>query len=337
MSTTAHPHTTDASIAAEAKAIHAASGQLSEPALATAVAPTRVETSPWSYEEAFARNLGLISRDEQEILRNARVAIAGMGGVGGVHLLTLARLGIGRFTIADPDTFEVANFNRQAGANTATLGRGKAEVMAEQARLINPDADIEVIHDVVDTHNVDEFFRGADIFIDGVDFFSIAARRLLFRAAFERGLWAITAGPIGFSAGWLSFDPRGMTFDQYFDLRDGQPQLDQLIAFAVGLTPRATHLGYLDLSQVSLEKRQGPSASIACQLASGMAGAETIKVLLGRGHVRAAPNYAQFDAYRGKLRQGRLAFGNRHPMQRLKRKVLHQKARALGGTLGGLD
>ncbi len=39
-----------------------------------------------------------------------------MGGVGGVHLMTLARLGIGKFTIADPDTFELANFNRQYGA-----------------------------------------------------------------------------------------------------------------------------------------------------------------------------------------------------------------------------
>jgi hypothetical protein len=289
--------------------------------------------SAWSYDEAFSRNLGLISREEQQVLRNSRVAIAGMGGVGGVHLLTLARLGIGRFTIADPDTFEVANFNRQAGANISTLGRGKAEVMAEQARLINPEAEIEVIHDVVGPHNVDEFFDGANLFIDGVDFFSIEARRMLFRAAYDRGLWGITAGPIGFSTGWLSFDPRGLTFDRYFDLREGQSHVDQLIAFAVGLTPRATHLRYLDLSHVNLEKRQGPSASIACQLASGMAGAEAIKILLKRGSVRPVPHYAQFDGYRGKLRQGRLSFGNRHPMQRLKRVFLRQRASKVGALI----
>src|SRR5688572_27053803 len=100
----------------------------------------RATRAAWSYEEAFCRNLGLISREEQQKLRNSRVAIAGMGGVGGVHLLTLARLGIEKFTIADPDEFELANFNRQAGANIETLGQSKAGIMAAQARLINPEA-----------------------------------------------------------------------------------------------------------------------------------------------------------------------------------------------------
>lgn len=294
------------------------------------VAHATAETAAWSYEEAFSRNVGLISREEQQILRRSRIAIAGMGGVGGVHLLTLARLGIGRFTIADPDAFEIANFNRQAGANLAALGRGKAEVMAEHARAINPEVEIDVIPDVVGRHNLDDFFAGADLFIDGVDFFSIEARRLLFAEARRRGLWAITAGPIGFSTAWISFDPRGMSFDRYFDLSDQQSNIDQVIAFAVGLTPRATHLKYLDLSQVNLAERRGPSVGASCQLASGMAATEAAKILLKRGQVRPAPNYAQFDAYRNLLRRGRLTFGNRHPLQRLKRKFLRSKARSLG-------
>jgi tRNA A37 threonylcarbamoyladenosine dehydratase len=49
------------------------------------------------YRRAFSRNLGLISPEEQKVLENSRVAIAGMGGVGGIHMLTLARLGIGGF------------------------------------------------------------------------------------------------------------------------------------------------------------------------------------------------------------------------------------------------
>ena len=72
-------------------------------------------TDGFSYHAAFARNLGWVTRAEQDSLRGKRVAIAGMGGVGGVHLLTLARLGIGAFHIADFDTFDIANFNRQAG------------------------------------------------------------------------------------------------------------------------------------------------------------------------------------------------------------------------------
>src|SRR5271165_2808853 len=74
--------------------------------------PSPTADTAWSYDEAFVRNRGLISSEEQRRLRDCRVAIAGMGGVGGVHLATLARLGVGHFTIADPDEFEIANFNR---------------------------------------------------------------------------------------------------------------------------------------------------------------------------------------------------------------------------------
>ncbi|HSG22550.1 MAG TPA: ThiF family adenylyltransferase, partial [Azonexus sp.] len=67
----------------------------------------------FNYDEAFSRNIGWVTEAEQQRLRQSRVAIGGLGGVGGVHLLTLARLGIGRFTIADFDVFDVVNFNRQ--------------------------------------------------------------------------------------------------------------------------------------------------------------------------------------------------------------------------------
>ena len=85
----------------------------------------------FDYHEAFSRNLGWVTETEQEILRNKRIAIAGMGGVGGSHLLTLTRLGIGEFSLADFDQFELANFNRQAGASTAHVGRNKLEVMVQ--------------------------------------------------------------------------------------------------------------------------------------------------------------------------------------------------------------
>ena len=176
----------------------------------------------FSYQEAFARHLGLVNPEEQDRLRSSRVAIAGMGGVGGIHLITLARLGIGSFHIADPDDFELANFNRQYGATVRSLGRGKAEVMAEEARAINPELQICASSPrPITPANVGEFLDGVDVLVDGIDFFAIDARRLVFREARRRGIWAITAGPIGFSAAWLVFSPTGMSFDDYFDLDDG--------------------------------------------------------------------------------------------------------------------
>ena len=91
-------------------------------------------TAAFDAAEAFARNLGWVSAQEQARLRASRVAIAGLGGVGGAHLLTLARLGVGAFHLADPDRFEMANLNRQAGASLSTLGRPKVEVLAAMAR-----------------------------------------------------------------------------------------------------------------------------------------------------------------------------------------------------------
>src|SRR5512140_246302 len=96
-------------------------------------------SNAFNYAEAFSRNLGWVTEAEQNALRGTRVAIAGLGGVGGSHLLTLTRLGIGGFNIADYDTFNLVNFNRQAGASMASLGRPKVAVLSQMARDINPE------------------------------------------------------------------------------------------------------------------------------------------------------------------------------------------------------
>ncbi len=289
----------------------------------------------WTYEQAFSRNLGLINPQEQERLRQARVAIAGMGGVGGSHLMTLARLGIGRFRFADPDHFDVVNFNRQYGAEVDTIGEMKAEVMARRALAVNPELDLDVWTAPLQNDNVDDFLKGVDVVLDGIDFFAFDARRMLFREARKRGIWAITAGPIGFSTAWLVFDPKGMSFDEYFDFRDGMEPVDEFAAFLIGLTPRGTHFPYIDLSYVDRSSGRGPSAGLACSLCNGVTAVEVLKILLGREPLRPVPYYSQFDAYRGLLRHGRLRWGNRGPLQRLKRSILRKRMIALGyGKVG---
>src|SRR5690554_4953418 len=99
--------------------------------------------SKLEYRTAISRNIGWITEEEQSNLKHKRVAIAGMGGVGGSHLLTLTRLGVGNFHIADFDVFELANFNRQVGATVSHLGRSKVDVLAEMALDINPELDLK--------------------------------------------------------------------------------------------------------------------------------------------------------------------------------------------------
>jgi molybdopterin/thiamine biosynthesis adenylyltransferase len=290
---------------------------------------TAVDESSWSYTQAFRRHQGLWNAREQERIRRSRVAIAGLGGTGGIHLATLARLGIGAFHLADPDAFELANFNRQQGATMASLGRKKVDVLADQARDINPDVCLQMFPEGIHEANVAAFLDGVDVVVDAIDFFAVSVRRVLFREARRRGIWVITAGPLGCGTAWLAFDPAGMSFDDYYDLHDGQDRIEQLVAFAVGLAPRATHWSYMDLSQVDVEGGSGPSVGLACQLCAGVTAAEVVKLLLGRGRVRAAPAFAQFDAYRGVLRTGYLPWGNRHPWQRLKRWWLRRRVRQL--------
>jgi molybdopterin/thiamine biosynthesis adenylyltransferase len=257
------------------------------------------------------------------------VAIVGMGGVGGVHLMTLARLGIGRFSIADLDVFELANMNRQYGARVDTLGYAKVQVMAAEVRRVNPEVQLRVFDDGVQAESVDDFLQGVDLLVDGIDYFAIGMRRRLYRRAAELGIPAIMAGPMGFGVAWLVFDPGGMTFDRYFDLDDDQSETEQLIAFTVGLAPAGLHLPYMDLSRVNVAERYGPSAGLACHLCAGVASAEAVKLLLGRGRVSFVPAFAQFDAFRCKLRRGHLRHGNRGPAQRLKRAWLTRRMRRL--------
>ena len=273
----------------------------------------------WNYDSAFSRNRGLIQPHEQQCLRHACVAIAGLGGVGGSHLVTLLRLGIGRFHLADPDQFELPNMNRQYGADMSSLGKSKVEVMAAVARRINPDVELTLFSGGLTAQNCDAFFQGADVAVDGIDFFAVKPRRLFFQQARERGLFALTSAPLGFSATMQIFSPTGMSFDEYLDVRDGMAQEDTLIAFLLGLAPKALHRPYIDLSFVKGSLQNGPCSGLACQLCSGMVTAEIVNLLLKRSPPKAAPWYCQFDAYRRRFVQGRLRLGNRHPLQRLKR------------------
>ena len=135
----------------------------------------------------------------------------------------------------------------------------------------------------------------------------------------------MTSGPIGFSSAWLIFDPYGMSFDTYFDLNDTMKPIDQVTAMLVGLTPRATHLPYTDLSRVNSASGVAPSVGLACQMCAGIVAAEVAKIILGRGPIHSAPHYAQFDAYRRLLRTGRMPLGNRHPWQRLKHFMMRRR------------
>ncbi len=271
----------------------------------------------FDYAAAFSRNIGWLTEAEQQTLRGKRVAIAGMGGVGGFHLLTLARLGIEKFTIADLDTFEIANLNRQAGASMSTLGQPKVDVLAKMARDINPECDLVIYPQGVNADNLLDFFKDVDIYVDGLDFFAFDARERVFAYCAQHGIPAVTVAPLGISGALLNFLPSAMSFEDYFQLT-GQDELEKAVRFLIGLAPALLHRHYLaDKSRVDLKSGKGPSTVMACQLCAGIAASETLKILLQRGRVWAAPHGIQFDGYRNKLTHTWRPGGNRNPLNRL--------------------
>jgi len=286
------------------------------------------------HEAAFCRNLGLVDANEMAILKDATVAIAGLGGVGGGHLIALSRTGIGRFKVADFDIFDAVNANRQYGAQVKDFGRKKLDAMVDNAREVNPYLDIKTYPEGVTSENLDDFLDGVDLVVDGLDFFVFEIRRMVFNRAVERGIPVVTAGPMGFSSALVVFTPGGMTFDEYFDISDDDTYMDKVMKFAVGLAPRPTHVHYIDMNFVDLLDKRGPSLGAACYTCSGMTATEAVRILTGRKKLRPAPYYLQFDPYLQKLVKGRLWRGNRHPLQRLKlwamKKFLLERNRMLG-------
>lgn len=272
----------------------------------------------FDYEAAFDRNIGWVTESEQRRLRSCRVAIAGLGGVGGNHLLTLARLGIGAFSLADFDEFSIANFNRQAGASMSTVGAPKLSVMASMARDIQPDMDLRMFPKGVTPENLDDFLEGVDLYVDSLDFFAFDTRRAVFAACERKGIPAITAAPLGMGVAFLAFMPGKMSFESYFQL-EGHSHFEQGLRFLLGLAPARLHASYLvDPSRVRLDLQQGPSTGMACMLCAGLAGTQALKILLDRPGIPAAPRGWHFDAYRGRLAHTWLPGGNRNPVQKLK-------------------
>ena len=197
---------------------------------------------------------------------------------------------------------------------------------------INPTLDLKLFPDGVHARNLDTFLEGVDVYVDGLDFFAVEARRSVFAACERRRIPAVTVAPLGMGAALLTFLPGEMTFEEYFRL-EGHSEEEQLLRFLVGLAPARLHAGYLvDPSAVDLACHRGPSTPIACELCAAVASTEVLKLLLGRGKVVAAPRGVQVDLFTQRVVQTFRPWGNRNPLQRLALAVARRRFARPGGS-----
>jgi molybdopterin/thiamine biosynthesis adenylyltransferase len=252
-----------------------------------------------------------------------------MGGVGGAHPRTLSRLGLTQFNISDFDDFDVHNLNRQAGAFVSSLGQSKLQTMAKMAADINPEVELRLFPEGVKAENVDEFLRDVDIYVDGLDFFALPARRMVFAKCREKGIPVLTAAPLGIGAALLYFSPNGMSAEEYFRW-EGHCVQEQYARFIAGLSPAMLNRDYLVAPEaVNFPEKRGPSTIMACDLCAGVMGASVLKILLGRGDIKAAPWGMHFDAYHQKLKFTWRPWGNANPLQQILLKFIRPLLRGV--------
>lgn len=279
----------------------------------------------FNYEKAFSRNIGWVTEEEQKVLKEKRIAIAGLGGVGGSHLVTLVRLGIENFNLSDFDEYECENTNRQIGANVKTYNLKKLDTMVECAKSINPNVKINLFPNGINLDNSENFLENVDCYVDSLDFFVMKERINLFKICNEKNIPSITAAPIGMGTAYLSFLPNKMTFEEYFRMKNCSEE-EQYLRFFIGLAPSGIQSKYLvDSSKLDLKNKKGPSTMMGCQLASGVAGVEVLKILLNRGKIIHAPFGLHFDSYLNKLKKTWRPYGNNNVIQKIMIKKLKKK------------
>lgn len=271
------------------------------------------------YHTRFMRNIGILSLEEQNKLMNSTVGIAGLGGLGGQAFINLVRTGIGKFIIADLDTFEKPNTNRQIGANESSFGKSKIAVMTEMAKGINPAVEIVKFNSGIQSENVSEFVSYCDVVVDSLDFFCLSARRLLYNSCTAQKKTVVLSAPLGYSATLHTFSPTSMSSDDFFNWKPGMDTFDQMIHFAVGIAPSGLHLKYLNFDKKNLASSgTGPSISFSCGLGASLVAAEVLFFILKKRSLFEAPFYTQFDLFLGTYRRVKLRFGNKGLLQRLK-------------------
>lgn len=140
----------------------------------------------------FSRTELLLGKEAMEKLQNSRVAVFGIGGVGGYVCEALARSGVGAFDLIDDDKVCLTNLNRQIIATYKTIGKYKTDVMKERILDINPKADVRVHKCFFLPENADEFpYEDYDYMVDAVD--TVTAKISLVMKAQEKHIPIISS------------------------------------------------------------------------------------------------------------------------------------------------
>ncbi|MDQ5886241.1 MAG: ThiF family adenylyltransferase [Patescibacteria group bacterium] len=256
----------------------------------------------------FERNLGFLSTEEQERLHGSSVAIAGVGGDGGMLAIQLARMGVGSMRFADPDPFEIENINRQATCRDSTLGVNKAEAVAEYAQDINPELKIEVFKEGITSENAGLFVAGQDLLVDETEYTMQHLAVMLAREARKEGIPNMTALNIAFAAVVTTYSADGPSLEKRLGFEDDTP-IEEIMATEADLSrwlPYLPKYGDIEvLQKIATGEKSAPSIAPGVAMAAALGATQAfVNLTADVGNKRpkpvTAPKALVVDAITGK-------------------------------------
>jgi hypothetical protein len=212
-------------------------------------------------------------------LRNCCFAVAGCGGVGGAAAILLARMGVGRFVLADPGRFDPPDANRQWAADAESMGDNKCERYAQILAQINPSIHVSVMPEGINAANVDSLASEADVVLDCLDVsVSVDIRAALYGHCRRRGVYCLSAPVLGFGTLLAASDPNGVPMDSFIEVLKSVGRCGRL--------PAALHGIFAPLSIAAIERDlptgKVPSLAIGPALGAAFASTEVLIALSGR-------------------------------------------------------
>lgn len=159
------------------------------------------------FSEYYLRQITMpeIGRAGQQKLKQAKVAVIGVGGLGSVSSLYLALAGVGYLRLVDQDTIELHNLHRQALYTRKDLRYPKVEVAARKLAEINPEVKVDIVPENVRRSNVDSIVDGVDCVVDGLD--NMSTRYIVNEACVKRRIPFIFGGALGLEGNVSVFHP----------------------------------------------------------------------------------------------------------------------------------
>ncbi|WP_152978011.1 ThiF family adenylyltransferase [Curtobacterium sp. S6] len=260
------------------------------------------------YWERVHRNLGWLGdtvseqRERQVRLRDAVIGIVGTGGIGGAVVARLVRMGALNLKLADPDQFDLTNVQRQYGAGRDTIGRNKAEVVAEQVFALTGDTNIDVFPEGITPDTAEEFMDGCDYVMDQMEFYQIRNRYALHRAfrASDRCKFMFKIPTVAHSTFVFTYTKDSMPIEEVY----GVPEDAEFTPDVVQRLMERIMPEYQDfpsatmLNEWFVENQTMPIFGACPPLAEGVLVerlAQEIMDLPGRTKLPVQPGYALFD------------------------------------------